>query len=178
MCEPSTIQGEPTLIAEDRFASPPDERLFGSGQFQDGYLDVRDFPAPAHASQHANCHPVPLLQQGLRPALAQLRPDRSQPRRSTDRADARAVGETRPTQVDDLDGRHPQRPAHSRPFLRQVYESQQAGRHAMMLDVGQAMARRYHVEIDGNGRSTREPLAPADHELAYGPRGRASTGET
>src|ERR1035437_9037963 len=41
---PSTIQGQPTLIAEDRFRSPGGEHLFGSGQFQDGFLDVRDLP--------------------------------------------------------------------------------------------------------------------------------------
>jgi alpha-D-xyloside xylohydrolase len=44
---PSSIQGEPTLIAEDRFRSPADEHLFGSGQFQDGFLDIRDLPLRA-----------------------------------------------------------------------------------------------------------------------------------
>jgi alpha-D-xyloside xylohydrolase len=40
----ASVQGEATLIAEDRFRSPADERIFGSGQFQDGYLDLRDLP--------------------------------------------------------------------------------------------------------------------------------------
>ena len=29
---------------EQDFISPPDEHLFGSGEFQDGYLDIRDLP--------------------------------------------------------------------------------------------------------------------------------------
>src|SRR5208282_1226268 len=41
---PSSVQGQPTLIAEDRFRSPAGEHLFGSGQFQDGFLDIRDLP--------------------------------------------------------------------------------------------------------------------------------------
>lgn len=37
----STVQGEPTFLAEQHFLSPADEYLFGTGQFQDGYLNVR-----------------------------------------------------------------------------------------------------------------------------------------
>lgn len=37
----STIQDEPTFMAEQSFVSPPDEYLFGTGQFQDGYLNIR-----------------------------------------------------------------------------------------------------------------------------------------
>jgi alpha-D-xyloside xylohydrolase len=40
----SSVQGEPTFVASEAFASPRDERLFGSGEFQDGYLDIRDLP--------------------------------------------------------------------------------------------------------------------------------------
>lgn len=37
----STVQGEPAFLAEQHFLSPADEYLFGTGQFQDGYLNVR-----------------------------------------------------------------------------------------------------------------------------------------
>ena len=40
----SMVQGEATLIAEQAFLSPADEHLFGTGEFQDGFLDVRDLP--------------------------------------------------------------------------------------------------------------------------------------
>ena len=39
-----TIQGESTFAAEQAFVSPPGEHLFGTGEFQDGFLDVRDLP--------------------------------------------------------------------------------------------------------------------------------------
>lgn len=38
---PSSVRGEATVIAEAAFASPPDERLYGTGQFQDGFLNIR-----------------------------------------------------------------------------------------------------------------------------------------
>lgn len=38
---PSSIQGVPTYHTTQRFYSPTNEHLFGLGQFQDGYLDVR-----------------------------------------------------------------------------------------------------------------------------------------
>ena len=41
---PSSVQGQPTLTSEDRFRSSEDEHIFGSGQFQDGFLDIRDLP--------------------------------------------------------------------------------------------------------------------------------------
>ena len=40
----ATVQGEPTFAVEQDFISPPGEHLFGSGEFQDGFLDIRDLP--------------------------------------------------------------------------------------------------------------------------------------
>lgn len=39
---PDTILGEPCFIAEQSFDSPPDEYLFGLGQFQDGHFNLRN----------------------------------------------------------------------------------------------------------------------------------------
>jgi alpha-D-xyloside xylohydrolase len=41
---PAFIQGDPTFIVEQRFDSPEDEYLYGMGQFQDGYLNIRGLP--------------------------------------------------------------------------------------------------------------------------------------
>ena len=38
---PAEVQGEPAWAASARFDSPAGEHLYGTGQFQDGYLDVR-----------------------------------------------------------------------------------------------------------------------------------------
>src|ERR1700730_18104191 len=40
----ATVKGEPTFAVEQDFISPPEEHLFGSGEFQDGFLDIRDLP--------------------------------------------------------------------------------------------------------------------------------------
>lgn len=39
--KPSTVQGEPCQIAEQGFTAFPDEYIFGTGQFQDGHLDIK-----------------------------------------------------------------------------------------------------------------------------------------
>jgi alpha-D-xyloside xylohydrolase len=40
--KPSTILGEPCFIAEQGFESPQDEYLFGLGQFQDGFYNLKN----------------------------------------------------------------------------------------------------------------------------------------
>ncbi|NLT03287.1 MAG: DUF5110 domain-containing protein [Bacteroidales bacterium] len=39
--KPTTLQGEPCAFVEQTFVSPPDEHLFGLGQFQDGHFNIR-----------------------------------------------------------------------------------------------------------------------------------------
>ena len=39
--ENATVQGEPTCKIEQSFISPKDEYLYGTGQFQDGYLNIK-----------------------------------------------------------------------------------------------------------------------------------------
>jgi len=39
---PDSVMGEPCFVAEQSFDSPNDEYLFGLGQFQDGYYNVRN----------------------------------------------------------------------------------------------------------------------------------------
>ena len=37
----SSVQGEATFQVEQHFVSPKDEYIYGTGQFQDGYLNIR-----------------------------------------------------------------------------------------------------------------------------------------
>ncbi|MBR3526781.1 MAG: DUF4968 domain-containing protein [Bacteroidales bacterium] len=39
--QPSTVQDVPVYAVSQSFVSPKDEHLYGTGQFQDGYLDIR-----------------------------------------------------------------------------------------------------------------------------------------
>ena len=54
------MQGEPTFIAEEAFASPAGEHLFGSGEFQDGYSSHSGPSPPAHAGELSQI-PTPFL---------------------------------------------------------------------------------------------------------------------
>lgn len=42
LMKPSTVMGEPCFIAEQGFESPQDEYLFGLGQFQDGFYNLKN----------------------------------------------------------------------------------------------------------------------------------------
>jgi alpha-D-xyloside xylohydrolase len=145
--QPSTIQGEPTLIAEDKFRSPGDENLYGSGQFQDGFLDVRDLPRRLTQVNSQISIPFLLSNKGygllwnnlgltdLNPAdnhLALAREGAAQTASFavTTSEGIRTVNRTRQAFTGDI-------------------EVATSGRYAMMLDEGQQMAHQYHVEIDG-----------------------------
>ena len=145
---PSSDQGQPTLIAEDRFLSPADEHIFGSGQFQDGFLDIRDLPRRLTQVNTQISIPFLFSNKGygllwhnygltdLNPTVSHLELTRE------------AVGDTTTAAVTTTEGtRNVRRTAAV--FVGDM-EVTSAGRYAMMLDVGQAMARRYHVEVDGN----------------------------
>lgn len=44
LLKPSLVQGQPTFVVGQGFESPPDEHLFGLGQYQDGLWDWRGLP--------------------------------------------------------------------------------------------------------------------------------------
>jgi alpha-D-xyloside xylohydrolase len=146
--QPSTVQGEPTLIAEDKFRSPDDEYLYGTGQFQDGFLDVRDLPRRLTQVNSQISIPFLLSSKGygllwhnygltdLNPADKHLALAREGAGQTTSFSVTTSEGTrmvNRTTQV----------------FTGNI-EVATAGRYAMMLDIGRAMAQQYHVQIDGN----------------------------
>jgi len=145
---PSTIQGQPTLIAEDRFQSPSGEHIFGSGQFQDGFLDIRD--VPRRLTQVNTQISIPFLFSSKGYGLLWHNYGLTDLNPTVDRLELmrEAVGNTTTDAATTTEGtRNIRRTA---AVFVGDFEVPAAGRYAMMFDVGQAMARRYHVEIDGN----------------------------
>ena len=146
--QPSRVQDQPTLTAEDRFRSPDDEHLFGSGQFQDGFLDIRDLPRRLTQVNSQISIPFLLSSKGygllwhnygltdLNPADNHLALVRE------------AVGDTATAAVTTSEGTRMVKRAPG--VFAGDFEVSSPGRYAMMLDVGQSMAQRYHVEIDGS----------------------------
>jgi len=143
---PSTVQGEPTLSVEDRFRSPADEGLFGSGQFQDGHLDVRDLPRRLTQVNSQIAIPFLLSSKGYGLLWHNFGLTDLNPADNRVTLTRQAIGDTATEAVTSTEG--------TRNVTRQVgvfegeFTAPVSGRYAMMLDVGVSMAQRYHVEID------------------------------
>jgi alpha-D-xyloside xylohydrolase len=143
---PATVQGEPTFAVEQDFISPPGEHLFGSGEFQDGFLDIRDLP---RRLTHVNSQigvPFLLSSKGYgilwhNYGLTDLNP-----------ADERVLmtpsSTGKETTADVTTSEGTRREVRREGAFTGSMEIPRSGRYAFMLDVGQKMARRYHVEID------------------------------
>ncbi len=146
--EASTIQGEPTLAIGQTFVSPPDERLFGTGQFQDGYLNVRGLSRRLTQVNTQIAIPFLLSSKGYgvlwnNYGLTELNPgDRAVELAPAD-ADEKGV------EVDVTTTEGTKKEIRRSGRFSGRFTVDQPGRYAFLLDVGRKMANRYRVEIDG-----------------------------
>lgn len=144
----STVQGEPTWCAEVRMESPTDEYLYGLGQFQDGYANVRGLTRRLTQVNTQIAVPFLLSSRGygllwnnyglvdFNPANASLRLEQGG-----------EVGEAVAVDVTSTEGGR--REVRRSNGFSGTLEVPASGRYALMLDVGQSMARRHHLTIDG-----------------------------
>ena len=144
---PATVQGEPSFAVEQDFISPAGEHLFGSGEFQDGFLDIRDLPRRLTQVNSQIAIPFLLSSRGYgilwhNYGLTDLNP-----------ADERVLmtpsSTGKETTADVTTSEGTRREVRREGAFAGSMEIPRSGRYAFMLDVGQKMARRYHVEIDG-----------------------------
>ena len=144
----STIGNEPTLAVTQGFASPTDERLYGTGCFQDGHLDIRGLPRRLTQVNTQISQPFVLSSKGYgllwhNPGMAELnRPDR--PIILTRQAE---TGAARMADVTTSTGnaRVQRRDA----VFSGTFTIPQGDRYAFLLDLGRKMSSRHYVEIDG-----------------------------
>lgn len=144
----STVQGEKTYCAELKFNSPEDEYQFGLGQFQDGYLNVKGLTRRLTQVNTQISIPFLLSSKGYgllwnNYGLTDFNP-----------ADQKVVfskqgssGEQQVVSVTSTEGSK-QEVRQENAFVATLKTSK-AGRYALLLDVGQAMARKHHLQIDG-----------------------------
>ena len=133
--------------AQDAFLSPADEYLFGAGQFQDGYLNVRGLPRRLTQVNSQIAIPFLLSSKGygllwhnygltdLNPANTAIQLKQTSAG-AVQRADVTTSSGTQTEQTQEA-------------VFTGEFDIHAGGQQAFMLDVGQKMARRYHVEIDG-----------------------------
>ncbi len=145
--EAGTIQGEPAWAVAQSFDSPESERLFGTGQFQDGFLNVRDLPRRLTQVNTQIAIPFIVSSRGFgllwhNYGLTEFNPA-DEPITLTA---GDATGAATSVEVTTTEGTR-QEVRHERIFTGRFTTT--GGRHAFFLDVGQKMARRWYVEIDG-----------------------------
>ena len=146
--ERATVQGEPTWSVAQSFDSPAEERLFGLGQFQDGFLNVRSLPRRLTQVNTQIAIPFLVSSRGFgllwhNYGLTEFNP-----------ADERivlspAINDGATTAVDVTTTEGTRREVRHEGVFAGRFTVATGGRHAFFLDVGQKMARRWHVEIDG-----------------------------
>lgn len=145
---PSTVQGEPTFQAELQIESPEDEYLYGLGQFQDGYSNVRGLTRRLTQVNTQIAIPFILSSRGYgllwnNYGLTDFNPaDNFLQLKQTD-----FQGEAVAVNVTSTEGGK-REVRHANGFAATL-DVPTDGRYALLLDVGQNMARRHHLNIDG-----------------------------
>ncbi len=143
-----TVQQEPTREAKLVFDSPSYEHLYGLGQFQDGYLNIRGLIR--RLTQVNTQISVPFLMSsrgyGLlwnNYGLTDFNPAENRVFLQKEAS----VGEQVTVDVTSTEGTKQE--VRQNNLFKATIQIPQDGRYAILLDVGQKMARRHHLNIDG-----------------------------
>ena len=146
--EPATVQGEPTHAATQRFLSPEDEFLFGTGQFQDGFLNVRGVTRRLTQVNTQIALPFILSNKGYgllwnNYGLTDFNPADQCVALTADEEE----GRTETVNATGTSGNRREMRMF-RTFAGSI-DIPEGGTYALLLDVGQKMARRHYLAIDG-----------------------------
>ncbi len=145
---PTTVAGKVTSEATLSFTSPADECLFGLGQFQDGYTDIRGLSRRLTQVNTQSSVPMMISSKGFgvlwnnygltdfNPCAHQVALQRQQ-----------GTGERQTVNVTSTEGgRQEVREGNN---FSATLNIDKEGDYRLLLDVGQKMARRHHLTIDG-----------------------------
>ena len=144
----STVAGEPTNEATLTFSSPAGECLFGLGQFQDGYSNVRGLMRRLTQVNTQIAVPMIISSKGYgvlwnNYGLTEFNP-------ATDSVRLQRMGEGGQSEVVNVTSTEGGRNEVRRRNMFGATMSVPAdGDYALLLDVGQKMARRHQLSIDG-----------------------------
>ena len=146
--EADSVQDRATFNVTETFDSPADEHLYGLGQFQDGYLDVRQLPRRLTQVNTQISIPFVLSSKGYgllwnNYGLTNF----NIPADSVSLTRKNAESEAVEVNVTTTEGTRRERRENNR--FEATVEIAESGRYALLLDVGQSMARRHNLQIDG-----------------------------
>ena len=143
-----SVQDRATFNVTETFCSPADEHLYGLGQFQDGYLDVRQLPRRLTQVNTQISIPFVLSSKGYgllwnNYGLTNF----NNPTESVELVKKTAEGEAVEVDVTTTEGTRRERRENN--IFEATIDIAESGRYALLLDVGQQMARRHNLQIDG-----------------------------
>ena len=144
----ATVAGEPTCEATLAFVSPADECLFGLGQFQDGYSNVRGLSRRLTQVNTQISVPMLLSSKGYgilwnNYGLTDFNPCKEHVSLTKRNGD----GIREEVNVTTTEGGR--REVRERHIFEATIDIPEAGDYALLLDVGQKMARRHNLTVDG-----------------------------
>lgn len=145
----SSVQGEQTYVSTQTFHSPSDEYLYGLGQFQDGYLNVRGLTRRLTQVNTQIAIPFVMSNKGYgllwnNYGLTDFNPASS----VIALQKTGASGDKVTVNVTSTEGGK-EEVRESNVFAGSL-KVESDGQYALMLDVGSSMARRHNLEIDGH----------------------------
>ena len=144
----TSVQGSPAYSVRQAFCSPEDEHLYGTGQFQDGYLDIRGLTRRLTQVNTQISIPFILSSKGYgllwnNYGLTDFNPADNMVALAEEQDD----GQVTTVNATGTSGNRREM-RWSKTFSASL-DIPEAGEYALMLDVGQKMARRHFLAIDG-----------------------------
>ncbi len=144
----SQVAGEPTFSVAQSFESPDDERLYGTGCFQDGALDIRRLPR--RLTQVNTQISLPFLLSGKGYGLLWCNYGLSELNAPSQTVALHKVdSDSRSETVNVTTGAGNAKATRQSAVFEGRFTTDAPGPVAFLLDVGQPMASRHYVEIDG-----------------------------
>lgn len=144
----SKLHDDATNIACLTLDSPEDECLYGLGQFQDGYLNVRGLSR--RLTQVNTQISMPMIMSSRGYALLWNNYGLTEFNQGTHSVALSSAGEGKETEVNvtSTEGGKMERRREGN-FIAEI-EIAEDGEYSLLLDVGQTMARKHNLSIDGN----------------------------
>lgn len=143
----SVLRSQPVEAVEQGFDSPADERLFGTGCFQDGYLNVHGLPRRLTQVNTQISQPVLLSNKGYGLLWHNTGLSEFNPPDSVIKLQKQAVGAAQQADVTTATGNA--RVERRKAVFEGSFDLPQAGDIAFLYECGRKMTSRYYVEIDG-----------------------------
>lgn len=149
LIESSSVQGEKTYVSTQTFHSPFDECLYGLGQFQDGYLNVRGLTRRLTQVNTQIAIPFVMSNKGYGLLWNNYGLTDFNPASSVVALQKTGLGGNKVTvNVTSTEGGK-EEVRESNVFVGKL-KVESDGQYALMLDVGSLMARRHNLAIDGH----------------------------